>query len=183
MTSRQAGFALTAVLASSRRLRGYGRPFGLLLALVTLTHPASLVAQSVVDSRVAGAKVLDSELVVVDGRNLGHVVGLPSYPAARRAREIAERIEAFAEDPALDPGDLRVEETEASSAIVGPSGVLFRILDLDAQFEGVGVERSLVAKVVLTRVREVIEGYREDRRPGVLLVNAAYALGLSLIHI
>jgi len=126
-------------------------------------------------------KVIDDALIVVDGRSLGHVAGLPAYPAARRAREIADRIEAFAADPALDPNDLRVEEAEKSSNIVGPEGILFRILDLDAQFEGIGVDRSLVATVALTRIREAIESYREDRRPGVLLVNAAYALSLTAL--
>jgi len=153
----------------------------LLVGLLTLLSPKLLFAESGAagESAIDAATAFDLAQVIVDGRMLSNVRGVPAYPAKRRAREIEGRIKAFAADPKLNPDDLRVVETEQSSGIVGPGGSLWQVFDFDAQFEGIAVERALVAETLLVRVREAVKAYREDRKPRVLLLNAGYAVLLS----
>jgi hypothetical protein len=149
--------------------------------LLTLLSPKLLFAEpgAAGESAIDAATAFDLAQVIVDGRMLSNVRGVPAYPAKRRAREIEGRIKAFAADPKLNPDDLRVVETEQSSGIVGPGGSLWQVFDFDAQFEGIAVERALVAETLLVRVREAVKAYREDRKPRVLLLNAGYAVLLS----
>lgn len=178
-------FGVTKAAAARLFFRDWrwGRLGALLAGVLVFLHPAALIAQSGSNSAAEAGTVfaLDSAPLVVDGRKLGYVRGVAAYPAKRRAREISSRIKAFAADLTLNPADLRVEETEKASKIVGPTGSLMQIFDFDAEFEGIGIDRSLVAETALTRIREAISEYREDRQPGVLLVNAGYAVGLTVL--
>jgi len=55
--------------------------------------------------------------VVVDGDALFSVRGVSAYPAERRAREIADRIRALAENPKFAPASIKVEEGSAATWI------------------------------------------------------------------
>ena len=48
--------------------------------------------------------------VIVDGITLLRVRGVSSFPATRRAREIAARIEQLAENELFDPESLKITE-------------------------------------------------------------------------
>lgn len=147
--------------------------------------PAVVVAEADITAGLAtdGKVAFDIAPIIVDGRKVSNISGIPAYPAKRRAREIAGRIKAFAANPELDPDDLHLEAGEKSTSIVGPTGVLVRILDFDAQLFGLDLERSVLAGVALTRIREAIVAYREDRRSDVLLVNLGHAVGLTVLAV
>lgn len=147
---------------------------GLLAAFLL---PTLLSAQTVSDDTL---KQVDVAPIFIDGRNLGSVYGIPAYPAKRRAREITELVEAFAQNPELDPNDIRLEETETSIDIVGPTGRLISVYDVDTQFSGIQVQKKVVANSVMEKVQRAIVDYREERRPDVLLVNLLKALGLTV---
>lgn len=48
--------------------------------------------------------------VVVNGEVIFHLRGLTAYPAKQRAKTVASRIVALAEDESFDPTTLQIEE-------------------------------------------------------------------------
>ncbi len=156
-----------------------------LLLVIFLLLPPIVYAQSqteikdVEPSTIFG--IAETAPVVVNGKVRFHVVGVSAYPAKRRAHEIAERIEALAQDPKFDPKTLRVEDAGAYDQIFpGESGkVILRVLEADAESEG--VLRTVLAKTLKTSITESILDYRHDRKPGVITKNALYALGSTVV--
>jgi len=152
---------------------------GLVLAALFLSRA---YAQSGSENDSAVGIQMDVAQVEVDGEVLFQVRGIKTYPAQRRAKEIAGRIKAYADDAALDPGDLKLEEAEEGTHIVGPTGRIAVVFDFDTQIQGGGkLNRQLLAHTALTRIREVIAGYRSDRQADVLFVKLGYAIALTLL--
>lgn len=119
--------------------------------------------------------------VVVSGRKLFNVVGLSAYPAKRRAREIAQRIEELARDEHFNTTSLRIEETTNYHRIdVGDSGqFILSISETDARYEG--FDRESLALTIRGAIVEGIEGYRNDRDPETLRKNALTALFRTVV--
>ena len=163
------------------------RRLGLFLLLViTLLLPQVVCAQSQAEikerrnhPRTLG--IVDTAPVVVNGKVQFHVVGVSAYPAKRRAHEIAGRIEALAQDPKFDPKTLRTKDVgDYHHILPDETGKpIFRVLEADARFEGIG--RTTLAKTLLINIAESINDYRNDRKPAVLIKNAQYALGSTLV--
>ncbi len=158
-----------------------------LLLVITLMLPPVVCADSqteINDAELSGTfGVVDTAPVVVNGRVRFHVVGVSSYPAERRAREIAKRIEALARDPKFDPKTLRIEDAGAYHRVFpGESGrPIFRVLEADAEFEG--ILRTVLAETLIGSIAESINDYRHDRKPAVLTKNAMYAAGSTVVLI
>ena len=125
--------------------------------------------------------MVETAPVVVSGRVRFHVIGMSAYPATRRAGEIAQRIEALAQDPKFDAKTLRIEDAgDYHQIFAGESGkAILSVLEADARSEG--VLRSVLADTLRTRIAESIEDYRHDRKPAVLARNALYALGSTVV--
>jgi len=160
--------------------RGLG---SLLLLVIVLLFPPLVCAQA----RTTGAEpsgvygIMDTAPVVVSGRVRFHVIGMSAYPASRRAREIAQRIEALAQDPNFDSETLRIEDFVDYHRIFpgeSPKAIL-AVLEADARHQG--VLRTVLAVTLQTRIAESIEAYRSDRKPVVLTRNALYALGSTVV--
>jgi hypothetical protein len=145
-----------------------------LLLVITLLLPPVVCAQS-------QTGIVDSAPVVVNGKVRFHVIGVSAYPAKRRAHEIAGRIEALAQDPKFDPKTLRTKDVGDYHHILPDEGgkPIFRVLEADARFEG--IRRTTLAKTLLINIAESINDYRNDRKPAVLIKNAQYALGSTLV--
>jgi len=126
---------------------------------------------------------LPTATVTVDGVALFRVRGISSYPAGRRAAEIANRIAEVAADRAIPVESLTVQETPTASIVVAKGQRLFGVLDADAEIEG--LTRQLLAQSYRDRVAEAITGFRRDREATVLwrdFARAAIAtLGLLLL--
>ena len=104
--------------------------------------------------------------VVLDGVTLFRVRGISSYPAERRAAEIANRIAAVAADRAIPAESLTVQDTPTASIVVAKGQRLFGVLDADAELEG--LTRQLVAGAYRDRVAEAITEFRRDREASTL---------------
>ena len=112
--------------------------------------------------------------VILDGHTLFRVTGAPSFPAGKRADQIADRIDEVASDPAFDPETLTVEPTEqvSGTAIRAGDKLLLVVFDNDAQAEGAA--RDVVAIVFAQRIKEAVHMHRLERTPGYLWRSAIF---------
>jgi small-conductance mechanosensitive channel len=121
----------------------------------------------------------------IDGRPLFRVVGLAMViPAEERATRIAERITAFADDPALDPSSIRIEGDATSRTIIGGDSTLLVVTGPDAALMHLDLERA--AKTALGQIVEAIGRYRAERTPASLrdaALRGAAALGIAAVLI
>jgi len=178
---------------AAQPFRGTGKPTApvagglrsFLLFVIALFLSPVVCAQSQTGSASAGPSgisgMVETAPVVVSGRVRFHVIGMSAYPATRRAGEIAQRIEALAQDPKFDAKTLRIEDAgDYHQIFAGESGKdILSVLEADARSEG--VLRSVLADTLRTRIAESIEDYRHDRKPAVLARNALYALGSTVV--
>jgi hypothetical protein len=88
--------------------------------------------------------------VMVDGVTLFRVRGIPSYPAERRAAEIADRIREVAADRAIAVESLSVHDSTMATFVIANGRRLFGILDADAELES--LTRPVVARAYQARV-------------------------------
>ncbi len=159
------------LLTSQEELMRPHLSFHLLVAamVVAWTVPASAQPQqtaspaATVDEAAAQPQTAP---VVIDGDILFRVRGITAFPAERRAREIADRIRATAEDASVSVSALKLVEGPVSTQIAVGSRPVVVIVDADAAIDG--VSRATLGNVVLARVREAVETYRHRREPAVL---------------
>jgi small-conductance mechanosensitive channel len=119
--------------------------------------------------------------VEIDGVELFRVRGVSSYPAAVRARQIKERIEAAAADPTVSLESLRIVENEGIVQIVAGNRPLVAFVDADAALEQVGP--ADLASVYLARIRDAIGSYRDARSPAALKRGVVNVLIATLVFI
>ena len=117
--------------------------------------------------------------VIVDGMWVGKVRGISSYPAEDRARLIRNQIISVARDETFSTQDLMVVNEDDRSLVFAGDRILLSVFDMDAEVEN--LDRKLLAEVTRSKIAEVIENYRRDRTPKLLLTNAAYALALTAV--
>jgi small-conductance mechanosensitive channel len=154
----------------------------LLLALALPALPAAgEEAPRSASPPAATADEVHAAPVVIDGTVLFHVRGVEGYPATRRAREIAARIEEAAADPAISRESLRVEESPVFSLILVDNKSILSVLDADAKLEG--IERQALALAYQVRIGEAIDAWRRDRDPAILKRHALIALGATLLFL
>jgi len=126
--------------------------------------------------------------VQIDGRTLFSVPGITSFPAARRAAAVRQRIEELAADAAFDPATLGVTEGELGSRIGAGERLVIRVLDVDGEVEG--IDRRVLAEIYVRTIQQAILDYRAARtrealtagarRAGIATLAAALALVLVL---
>jgi len=138
--------------------------------------PSSVPAAQDLTAEKAGEV---SAPVVVDGIVLFHVVGARIYPAPERAVAIAGRIESFAKERSFDPAALAIEEAADATTILAGGRLVVRVLDADAELEG--MSRQMLADLMVTRIRQAIERHRTDRRPQKLLADGALVGGWAVL--
>jgi small-conductance mechanosensitive channel len=154
--------------------------FGSLLFLFFLT--VSTMAQAAETPATHGANEISLDApaapVLLDGVTLFIVRGTSAFPAEKRAKLVAERIVALADDPEFDQKALRLEVQPEATMVMGGSKLVVMITDADAALEG--IDRNTYARAVLPRIGEAIESWRQDREPSTLRTNALFALGATL---
>jgi len=125
--------------------------------------------------------------VILDGTVLFRVRGVSTLPAQERASRIAERIVAAAEDPALDPGAVRIVEGAAGSELHAGAQRLMIVGEADAALEQ--APRAAVAMLHREAAVEAIRRYRAERTPaalraallGTVIIAAALIAALILL--
>jgi small-conductance mechanosensitive channel len=132
-----------------------------------------------VSSDEGGTADLDAATVRVDGHPLFRVRGVPSLSAQERARAISRRIAKVAADPAFLPESLSVSETPAGTQVLAGSFPLVMFTDADGRLER--LTRPQVAVHGLTRIRDVILSYRQERRPPSLVRSSLVAVGVTVV--
>lgn len=113
--------------------------------------------------------------VVLDGEILFQVRGVSAYPADTRAKNISERIEAFASDVSRSIQSLKIVEGKDATTIVADNKPLMLVINADGRLEG-GIERQVLAQVYLKRIADAVEAHRETRKPTNLLFHILYTL-------
>ena len=113
--------------------------------------------------------------VIVDGVPLFRVRGISSYPAERRASEIAARIVAIARDERIPSTAVKVESKPLGSEIVVDSRKVLTVFDDDARLES--TERPVLAEAYAQIIAQAIDRYRADRGSHSRIVGASYAIG------
>jgi small-conductance mechanosensitive channel len=131
------------------------------------------------DAVVEATPEPDRAEVTLDGVTLFHVRGIPTYPADKRARAIAERIRAIAADRSVPVDSLRIVEAEGRSNILAGERGIMSVVALDAESEG--VPRDAMAQFFTKQIASAIAAYRSDRRSDVLLTHTLYAIGATLL--
>jgi small-conductance mechanosensitive channel len=126
-------------------------------------------------------RLYDSADVVVNGRVLFKVIGISSSPAKRRAKNIAGRTKALAEDPAFDPETITISVKADRTLLLAGEQKIMTILDQDALVEG--VERQILAEVYLKNIKREIVAYRHDREPDVITRNLVYSAIATVVFI
>ena len=105
--------------------------------------------------------------VVVNGEVLFHMRGITAYPAKQRAKLVAARIKALAENESFDPNTLKIEDLGDRSKIKAGDQTIVTILDVDAELEGVA--RSIVSRAFLKK---------SSTGPGVILKDPMQSLSM-----
>jgi small-conductance mechanosensitive channel len=151
--------------------------------LVSLSLAALAVAWSTrvaaQDSAAVQTEVVTATApVMLDGATIFRVRGISSYPAERRAGEIAGRIKALASDRAFPVDSVTVKDTTVATFILGGGRRLFGVFDADAAVEG--MTRQVLAEAYRTRVVEAMTQFRRDREAAALREDLARAAAATL---
>jgi small-conductance mechanosensitive channel len=117
--------------------------------------------------------------IIVDGRLVMTVRGTASFPAARRAKEIEQRIISAARDDRIATDDVRIEVKDDRTLLLAGDRVLMDLFDADAEVEQLDID--LLAESSQQRIQEIIAAYRHDRSPEVLLEKVGYGLAAVLL--
>ena len=148
--------------------------------LVALVVLLSLSSSHAALSAEAAKMDTDREAAVqtvpvrIDGAVLFPVSGIQSYPAEERARTIEKRIRDVAADPAITTDAIVVVESDHSTDITAGTRLIMSVVDADGQREG--IQRQLLVKIYLEKIRTAVENYRKDRSARSLLTAAFYAV-------
>ena len=155
----------------------------LLLSWPALAQPEAKDAEAgVADAeRISDLRRLQVAPVVVNGEELFRVVGVSSYTAEERAADIVQAIEVLARNPSFDPKSLRIVDEDMVHRIYPGKRrkPVITIVDQDAEIES--SDREIIAEVFKARTAEIIEAYRNDRKPEVILSNVLHAIGRTLV--
>jgi small-conductance mechanosensitive channel len=117
--------------------------------------------------------------VNLDGRPVFRLAGVAStFPAAKRAVQVAERLEAIAEDPAVDPSTVRAEPGTDSRRIVAGTRPIVLLTEPDAAT--LHVDLDTAAGVWTVAIREAIARYRAERQPASVRA-AALRTGVAVV--
>lgn len=157
------------------------RRTGFLISITILLFAMALNASAQQGAKEPGLRADESTMatVIVDGMWIGKVRGISSYSAEDRARLIRNQIISVARDETFSTQDLMVVNEDDRSLIFAGDKILLSVFDMDAEVEN--LDRKLLAEVTRSKVAEVIESYRRDRSPKLLLTKAAYALALTAV--
>jgi small-conductance mechanosensitive channel len=146
----------------------------MILAATALPLPSMAAASPASPQASAAAALIERAPVVIDGDTLFHLRGVSSFPAKRRAAEVAGRIEAIAQNEAIPVSALRIDEQGDRSRIMAGEHHLLTVFDVDAEAEEVA-NRQLLAEVHKTRIAEAMERYRNERSSASLRIQAIHA--------
>ena len=120
--------------------------------------------------------------VRVDGSILFYVRGVSSFPAETRAKTIAQRIQRAAANYATPADSVKSFEDNGRLKVYAGNEFVMNIYSADAEAEG--ITPSIMAEIVVEKIKGIIKQYRHERSPDVIKSNALKALvALALLII
>jgi small-conductance mechanosensitive channel len=117
--------------------------------------------------------------VSLDGRTLFTVIGIPSYPAEKRAAEISKRIHAIAADPAISTGTLTVVSEKGHSVVMASDRLVLRVVEADSGVSG--FTSDMQAVIIKNIIAEAMLSYRHARRPWRLVIDTGLAILVAVL--
>ena len=123
-----------------------------------------------------GDSGFQSQMVVIDGRDLFRLVGIPSYPADKRVAKTVTRIKELARDPSFDPDTLTVKVKNELYTVWGAGQPVVRVTAEDVALEGNFSPEEFTNNIIKKQIERAIKRYRNDRSPETLKANAIKAL-------
>ncbi len=120
--------------------------------------------------------------VRVDGSILFYVRGVSSFPAETRAKTISQRIQRAAANFATPADSVKAIEENGRLKVYAGNEFVMNIYSADAEAEG--ITPSILAEIVVEKIKGIIKLYRYERSPDVIKSNALKALiALALLII
>lgn len=113
--------------------------------------------------------------VMLDGKSLFSVTGVPSYPAEKRATEISGRLHVLAVDPTRSTDTLKVIVQPDFAVVMAGDQFLMRVFDVDSGIPG--LNHAGYGELVKNVIAKAILDYRQARTPGALVKDTAMAVG------
>ncbi|MBS1217931.1 MAG: MscS Mechanosensitive ion channel [Proteobacteria bacterium] len=154
-------------------------PRVLLASIFMLLSLAAAAAENAVSPiQPVDAPAVDAAPVIVNGEPLFRVRGVTAYPASQRSAVISKRIEDLARDKTFDPASLAATDKGDFTMIMAGEKLVVAIYEEDARLES--ISRQVLVNVYLEKIRRVIQDYRNDRKPDVILKAALYAIAATL---
>ena len=120
------------------------------------------------------AASVETAPVVIDGVRLFSVRGIRAFPASERAQMIQKRIRTVAADRTVALEAIGERSSDLSTDIAAGPALIMSVFDADGQLEG--VQRQVLARIYLEKVRTAVEAYRRDRSAKKLLTSAVFAV-------
>ena len=160
-----------------------GKPLLLLLFIFffsTLAFTADNArAENLEPSSIA---TIDSAPVIVNGVVIFEVTGIRSYPARRRAKETAEKIQGLASNSANDVATIRIAENSKliRTEIYLGDQLIMGVYDKDAELQGF-TNRPITAAAFAVKISESIKSYRHDRTPAMIKKNIMLAVARTAV--
>ncbi len=153
---------------------------GTLSILAALAGPAARAQETAPPSMAEGAAggAVPTAPVVIDGEELFRLRGVSALPAAERARTVESRIIDVARDASMPPDAVDSAPGDDADSITASGQPLLMVTDADAQLEG--VDRAILSKALVPRIRNAIESYRAARTPAARATGAAVSAGALL---
>ncbi len=106
--------------------------------------------------------------------------GLRSFTAAERAEQLSQRLTELADNRAMTPFKVRVEETKDSSDLLVGNEPIVSVFDTDAR-DFLGATRRKVAEEAARKMEQAVVQYRAERTPRALAIDAAKAAAVAVV--
>ena len=142
-----------------------------LLSSLAYLRPAT--AQDAGPPSELGEHGVETAPVEIDGAALFPVRGIRSFPAATRAKAIADRIRGIATDPSIPADSITLSESPIGTQISAGDRPVMTVLESDAALEG--VRPQVLASLYRDKIRQAVEQYRHQRTASFLGNRALYA--------
>lgn len=113
--------------------------------------------------------------VLLDGKSLFSVTGVPSYPAEKRAAEISGRLHVLAGDSTRSTDTLKVVVQPDFAVVMAGDQFLMRVFDVDSGIPG--LNHAGYGELLKNVLAKAILDYRQARTPSALLKDTAMAVG------
>ena len=106
--------------------------------------------------------------------------GIRTFTAAERAEMLSKELTQLADNPAIAPFRVTVDETKVSSDLMVGNRILVSVFDADAS-DFAGRTRHEVAEAAARKIEEAVALYRQERTAKALAIDAAKAGAVVLV--